>query len=64
MNSDDTLEHADRNKCLQNYPQFKNMHNQLRYQKQIRLPVFHHQYQNQTAIKKETNRSQSQFFFL
>ena len=28
MNSDDTLEHADRNKCLQNYPQFKNMHNQ------------------------------------
>ena len=28
MNSDDTLEHTDRNKCLQNYPQFKNMHNQ------------------------------------
>lgn len=28
MNSDDTLEHADRDKCLQNYPQFKNMHNQ------------------------------------
>ena len=27
MNSDDTLEHADRDKCLQNYPQFKTMHN-------------------------------------
>ena len=37
----------------------------LKYQKQIHLPVFHHKYQNQTAIKKkETNRSQSQFFCL
>ena len=36
----------------------------LKYQKQIRLPVFHHKYQNQTAIKKETNQSQSQFYFL
>ena len=40
MNSDDTLEHTDRNKCLQNYPQFKNMHNQciteiLRFGKHI-----------------------------
>lgn len=26
MNSDDTLEHIDRDKCLQNYPQFKTMH--------------------------------------
>ena len=28
MNSDDTLEHTDRNKCLKNYPHFKAMHNE------------------------------------
>lgn len=36
----------------------------LKYQKQIRLPVFHHQYQNQTAIKKRDQpKSVSILFF-
>ena len=38
----------------------------LKYQKQIRLPVFHHQYQNQTAIKKKrpTEVSLNSFFIM
>lgn len=36
----------------------------LKYQKQIRLPVFHHQYQNKTAIKKRDQpKSVSILFF-
>jgi hypothetical protein len=37
----------------------------LKYQKQIRLPVFHHQYQDQTAIKKRDQpKSVSILFFI